>query len=98
MDIMPPKPLQPLTLLDSEATAKLLDIKVTTLTDWRIQGIGPAAYKIGRLVKYDLQDIMEWLRTRRTEGTARFGRRGCPEEGTAAVLELAGYGRDVEKS
>ena len=67
---------KPITLMDTKAAAALMTIQEATLVDWRVKGVGPTACKVGRLVRYDLEDIMEWLRSRRTEGTARFGRKG----------------------
>ena len=54
----------------------MLMVAVATLAQWRVVGEGPAFCRAGRLVRYDLQDILNWIQERKTTSTARFGRRG----------------------
>lgn len=34
---------------------------IGTLYAWRTKGIGPAAYKVGRHLRYDPAEIRRWL-------------------------------------
>ena len=36
-------------------------INVLTLADWRCKGTGPAYIKVGRLIRYRLDDLDAWL-------------------------------------
>ena len=80
MGDMPCKNKYTVILLDTKAAAELLSVKEATLTDWRIQGIGPKWVKIGRLAKYDQLDVLEWIESRKTSSTARFGKLGAAME------------------
>jgi len=52
-------------LLDTKQTAALLGVEVKTLSDWRIDNIGPTYTKVGHLVKYMVADLLDWLDGRR---------------------------------
>ena len=47
-----------------QKAASYLDVKVSTLRDWRFRGSGPPFSKLGRLVRYDLSALDEWMRSR----------------------------------
>jgi excisionase family DNA binding protein len=47
--------------------AEYLDVPVNTLYAWRYQGVGPAGYRVGRHVRYDPADVIEWLKGNRTD-------------------------------
>jgi predicted DNA-binding transcriptional regulator AlpA len=50
-------------LLDEQAVAEITGIKIRTLRKWRLQGRGPSVRRIeGRLVRYSLRDVQEWMR------------------------------------
>jgi hypothetical protein len=51
-------------LNDVEA-AKIADLSAQTLRNWRMQGRGPAYVKLGRAVRYSLNDLISWLEGRR---------------------------------
>jgi hypothetical protein len=51
-------------LNDIEA-AKIADLSPQTLRNWRQQGRGPAYVKLGRAVRYSLNDLISWLEGRR---------------------------------
>ncbi len=51
------------TLLRTDELAELLQIKPETLHAWRYQGVGPRSYKVGRQLRYNLTDVMDWLET-----------------------------------
>jgi len=52
-------------LLSPEELAGLLGVPVATIYRWRSQGEGPHGFRIGRHVRYHLDDIHEWLESRR---------------------------------
>lgn len=43
-----------------------------TLAYWRHAGIGPRSYKLGRRVRYDEQDVLDWIAQQKAT-TARGG-------------------------
>ena len=47
-------------LLTTEEVAALLKIAPATLVDWRHNQRGPKYYKMGREVRYKLDDVFEW--------------------------------------
>jgi predicted DNA-binding transcriptional regulator AlpA len=49
-------------LLRTEDVAALLKIAPATLVDWRHDQRGPRYYKMGREIRYKLNDIVEWER------------------------------------
>ncbi|MYW00705.1 helix-turn-helix domain-containing protein [Streptomyces sp. SID3343] len=51
----------PDVLWTAEETAAYLGVEVTTLYAWRYKNEGPAAYKIGRWLRFDPEDIRVWL-------------------------------------
>jgi len=50
-----------LALLDEEAAARILGAKVATLRKWRWAGTGPRYTKLGKLVRYRLSDIEQFV-------------------------------------
>ena len=50
-------------LLSSKQAAEFLGISSGTLENWRINKYGPPYMKYGNLVKYDEEDIVQWLKT-----------------------------------
>lgn len=48
-------------LLDTKRAAKILDVTVSALEAWRLQGRGPVYRKIGRLVRYVESDLLAYL-------------------------------------
>jgi predicted DNA-binding transcriptional regulator AlpA len=47
----------PTTLMDERQAAKVLGLAVQTLRNWRHERRGPDYRKLGRAVRYDLQDL-----------------------------------------
>lgn len=47
-----------------EKTAEILEVSTRTLANWRSDGGGPAFYKKGRIVFYDLQEVEDFERQR----------------------------------
>jgi excisionase family DNA binding protein len=52
-------------LLSIEELAEYLDVPVVTIYDWRVDGKGPCAVRIGRRVKFAISDINAWIATPR---------------------------------
>ncbi|EGL55725.1 hypothetical protein MAMP_02719 [Methylophaga aminisulfidivorans MP] len=48
-------------LITAQDAAKLLNISVGTLANWRCRGEGPVPTKIGKSVRYALEDIKEFI-------------------------------------
>jgi excisionase family DNA binding protein len=48
-------------LLTIEALAEYLDVPVATIYDWRVDGKGPCAIRIGRRVKFAICDVKAWI-------------------------------------
>jgi excisionase family DNA binding protein len=52
-------------LLTIEALAEYLDVPVTTIRDWRTDGKGPCAIRVGGRVRFAVSDILQWLAEQR---------------------------------
>jgi excisionase family DNA binding protein len=48
-------------LLSVEEVAEYLAIPVATLYQWRHKGCGPAAYRVGRYLRYEQAAVDAWL-------------------------------------
>ncbi|PKH38967.1 transcriptional regulator, AlpA family [Nocardioides alpinus] len=51
--------LEPLLSIDE--LAEYLDVPVTTIRDWRTDGKGPCAIKVGGRVRFATSDVLTWL-------------------------------------
>lgn len=56
-----------------QAAEYLGGLKPNTLEGWRIQGIGPKYRKIGRLVRYRLEDLDAYLEANIRTSTSQAG-------------------------
>ncbi|ACZ29832.1 phage transcriptional regulator, AlpA [Xylanimonas cellulosilytica DSM 15894] len=61
--------LEPLMSIDQ--LAEYLGIPVATIYDWRVDGKGPCAIRIGRHVKYAVHDVQEWVAQHREAAPGR---------------------------
>ena len=61
--------------LDGEKASQMLNIKRQTLANWRVHRKGPRYIKSGRLVRYALSDIMNYMESR------KIGTQDQPKEG-----------------
>ncbi|HEY9564822.1 MAG TPA: helix-turn-helix domain-containing protein [Nocardioides sp.] len=52
-------------LLTIEALAEYLDVPVTTIRDWRTDGKGPCAIRVGGRVRFAESDVIRWLTDQR---------------------------------
>ena len=48
-------------LMSVKELAELLQVSVKTIYDWRYRGLGPKAIRVGRHVRYELDEIERWL-------------------------------------
>jgi len=55
-------------LMTVEEVAEYLCVPVSTLYQWRHKGTGPAAYRVGRFLRYDPVDVQSWLRKNNVTG------------------------------
>jgi excisionase family DNA binding protein len=44
-----------------EELARMLNVPVRTIYAWRTKGQGPPGYKIGKHIRFRLEDIDSWL-------------------------------------
>jgi excisionase family DNA binding protein len=52
-------------LLSIEELAEYLHVPVTTIRDWRTDGKGPCAIKVGGRVRFATSDVLAWLHRQR---------------------------------
>lgn len=64
---------------DVEA-AKILSVSPQSLRNWRFQGRGPAYSKRGRMVRYQVQDLLDFMSSGRIDPSSR-GEAGAPGSG-----------------
>jgi hypothetical protein len=57
-------------LLTETDLARVLRVSLATLRKWRVDKRGPRFIKIGPLVRYQLDDLREWLSSLPTGGIA----------------------------
>lgn len=62
-------------LLDQKGAA-YLGCAEQTLADWRCKGIGPGFIKVGRLVRYSLDDLKTWCEQNKRTSTTGFQPKG----------------------
>lgn len=65
-----PTPPNGVTLLNTQQAAAFLTLAPITLAEWRLTGKGPRFSKIGRSVRYRLDDLKAWLESRTFGNTA----------------------------
>ena len=53
------------TLLSPEELASLLGVPLSTIYGWRSRRQGPTGFRVGRHVRYSLEDVHAWLESRR---------------------------------
>ncbi len=57
-------------LLTQAEAAELLAVQPASLEKWRWAGEGPRYHKVGRLVRYSLEDLERWLAGRAVSSTS----------------------------
>jgi Helix-turn-helix domain len=59
-------------LISTQHAAEYLgDLKPNTLEGWRTQGVGPTYKKIGRLVRYSLDDLDSYIVAQSRQSTSQ---------------------------
>ena len=58
--------LRKLFITENEAS-EIASLKIQTLRNWRSQGRGPTYSKIGKLVRYPVEDFIKYLDMRRIQ-------------------------------
>ncbi|WP_347232382.1 helix-turn-helix domain-containing protein [Cryobacterium sp. TMT2-14] len=53
------------TFLTQHELSELLRLPERTLEDWRLTHAGPPYLKLGRHVRYDVQDVLVWVQEHR---------------------------------
>ena len=56
--------------LDEQSAADFLDMKVTTLRDWRLKKVGPIYCKFGRAVKYPADSLETFVEQSKVRSAA----------------------------
>jgi predicted DNA-binding transcriptional regulator AlpA len=64
------EPSQRDQLLHPKAVAKWLGVPVSTLYSWKYRGLGPAALRIGKHLRYEREAILEWIAQQRDRARA----------------------------
>jgi len=54
--------------VDEKRVAEVTGLAVQTLRNWRFQRTGPAYSKVGRAVRYRLDDVIRFMEERRIKG------------------------------
>jgi excisionase family DNA binding protein len=57
------------TLLTEEEVSERLHVSLATIRRWRLERRGPKFIKVGALVRYQPEDLEEWLASLPTGGT-----------------------------
>ena len=59
-----------MALIDEIKTAEVLGVQPSTLAAWRVRGSDLPYVKVGRAVRYDEEDIAEWIASRKVRSTS----------------------------
>jgi len=57
--------LQSSVLVDAHMASRMLNVAHSTLALWRVQKKGPPYYKIGKAIRYRLEDLNSYLDAQR---------------------------------
>jgi predicted DNA-binding transcriptional regulator AlpA len=57
-------------LIAPSQTAEETGLSEHTLAIYRCRGNGPPYYKIGKFVRYDREEVRQWMRSRRYRSTS----------------------------
>jgi excisionase family DNA binding protein len=52
-------------LMTLDEVARVLQLPVKTLRNWRADGRGPRAFRVGRHVRFHPSDVEEWVAAQR---------------------------------
>lgn len=59
------------TFVEERQVADILCQSVRTIQKWRVTGNGPSFYKLGRSVRYRLDEVQAWAEARRKAHTSQ---------------------------
>jgi predicted DNA-binding transcriptional regulator AlpA len=62
-------------LIDQKQAARILGLSVRTLERHRIAGTGPRFARLGRLIRYRQNDLIEWVDSKLRNSTSELPRR-----------------------
>ena len=62
-------------LIDQKQAAQILGLSVRTLERHRIAGTGPRFARLGRLIRYRQNDLIEWVDSKLRNSTSELSRR-----------------------
>lgn len=60
------------TIMNVQQAAVYLGLAVSTLNKWRCHGGGPVFIKMGRAVRYRVEDLEKFLNTSATDSTSSY--------------------------
>jgi len=63
---------QPTTVMTVQQAAEYLGLAVSTLNKWRCLGGGPVFIKMGRAVRYRLEDINAFIEQKTSSSTSSY--------------------------
>lgn len=63
-------------LVSVEALAEYLGVPITTIYDWRTHGKGPCGIRVGKHVRFAIEDVMAWLDRQREREPGRRPKAG----------------------
>ncbi len=72
-------------LTDENGAAVILNVEPPSLRAWRRKGQGPPYLRIGRLIRYSIEDLEEWLAQRRFTSSAH--ERSCAQKCAPLKIE-----------
>lgn len=58
--------LKPGQLLSSQELADFLKVPVRTIHRWRSNGDAPKAIRVGRHLRFETRDVLEWMERRKS--------------------------------
>jgi excisionase family DNA binding protein len=60
-------------LLTIDEVAVMLGVPKSTCYGWRSRGEGPRSLRVGRWVRYDPQDVADWIESQKARSAALVG-------------------------
>ena len=58
------------TFIDEKKVARIFEISVRTVQQWRLKGHGPPYTKISSLVRYNLEAVLTWAAAQTKKSTS----------------------------
>ena len=81
-------------LIDQKQAARILGLSVRTLERHRIAGTGPRFARLGRLIRYRQNDLIEWVDGSLRTSTSQLG---TPAAGSASSGTPRNGGKNVKR-